>query len=65
MSADNGVILKKTNNEILKYIVISYAGEYEDNRREFTTLEKAINFIAKECNDTEYGITLQGFKETK
>jgi hypothetical protein len=59
MSADNGVILKK----IIKYKVINYTGDYENNRREFATLEKAIQFIAKNCNDTEYGITLSGFGE--
>ena len=60
MSADNGVILKKTK---LKYKVINYTGDYENNRREFATLEKAIQFIAENCNDTEYGITLSGFVE--
>ena len=59
MSADNGVILKKTK---LKYTVIEWAAEYENNRREFDDLEKAIQFIAENCNDTEYGITLNGFK---
>lgn len=65
MSADNGVILEKTRNETLKYRVIEYNGEYENNRREFTTLEKAIQFICENCNDTEYGISLSGFEKDK
>lgn len=58
MSADNGVILKKTK---LEYIVIEWTAEYENNRREFTNLEEAVQFIAENCNDTEYGINLVGF----
>ena len=58
MSADNGVILKKTN---LKYIVIEWTAEYENNRREFDVLDDALSFISENCNNTEYGINLIGF----
>jgi hypothetical protein len=58
MSADNGVILKKTK---LKYIVIEYQGEYETTKISFDKLSEALKYIAENCNDTEYGITLKGF----
>ena len=58
MSADNGVILKKTK---LKYIVIEYQGEYETTKITFDNLAEALKYIAENCNDTEYGITLRGF----
>jgi len=58
MSADNGVILKKTK---LKYIVIEYQGEYETTKITFDNLAEALKYISENCNDTEYGITLRGF----
>ena len=59
MSADNGVILKKTK----QYIVIEYQGEHEDTKISFDNLSEALKYIAENCNDTEYGITLRGFNE--
>lgn len=61
MSADNGVILQKITS--LKYVVIAWSGDYENNRREFDNLEDAITFISENCNDTEYGIQLNGFEQ--
>jgi len=58
MSADNGILLKKRVN---KFVVSYFSGDYMKDEKSFPSLEEAIQYINDNHNDTEYGITLQGF----
>lgn len=63
MSADNGTILRKTTTGF--YEVSYFQGDSQTVKDTFADADDALDYIAENLNDTEYGITLVDFGDTK